>query len=166
MPRLTAQPIVNRLTTMSRRKYGGDGDSVGSLLRLANTLTRDLAPIFERAKITPQQWMLLTTLAAIDEGPTLAGLARHMMVSKQNVTGMVRRLEDAGLVKKGDDPEDLRSSRVVLTRRGAETIQRLRPAYQKWVESFFSRIPAHDRQTLVEAVESLLEGDAGVTKAP
>lgn len=166
MRRLTAPSIVNRLTTMSRRKTGGEGDTVGALLRLANTLTRDLAPLFERSKITPQQWMLLTTLASIEEGPTLAGLARHMMVSKQNVTGMVRRLEDVGLVKKGDDPEDLRSSRVVLTRRGAEVIQRLRPAYQKWVDAFFSRLPGDERQTLVEAVERLLGSDAGSTKAP
>ena len=148
---------------MSRRKSGGEGDAVGVLLRLANTLTRDLAPIFQRSRITPQQWMLLTTLASIEEGPTLAGLARHMMVSKQNVTGMVRRLEDVGLVKKSDDPEDLRSSRVVLTRRGAETIQKLRPAYQKWVDTFFSRLPGDQRQELVDAVERLLDGDA--TKA-
>lgn len=151
---------------MSRRKSGGEGDTVGALLRLANTLTRDLAPLFERAKITPQQWMLLTTLASIEEEPTLAGLARHMMVSKQNVTGMVRRLEDVGLVKKSNDPEDLRSSRVVLTRRGAETVQRLRPAYQKWVDGFFSTIPEHDRQSLVDAVERLLGSPAPATKAP
>ncbi len=141
---------------MSRRKAGAEGDLVSALLRLANTLTRDLAPVFERARITPQQWMLLTTLASIEEGPTLAGLARHMMVSKQNVTGMVRRLEDVGLVKKGDDPEDLRSSRVVLTRRGAETIQRVRPAYQKWVEEFFSKLPDNEWQSIVGGVESLL----------
>lgn len=151
---------------MTRRKTGGDGDPVGSLLRLANTLTRDLAPVFERAHVTPQQWMLLTTLASIDEEPTLAGLARHMMVSKQNVTGMVRRLEDVGLVRKSNDPEDLRSSRVVLTRRGSETVQRLRPAYQKWVDGFFSAIPESDRDVLVEAVERLLGGDAAATKAP
>jgi DNA-binding MarR family transcriptional regulator len=151
---------------MTRRKSGGDTDPVGALLRLANTLTRDLAPVFERAHVTPQQWMLLTTLAAIDEEPTLAGLARHMMVSKQNVTGMVRRLEDVGLVRKSNDPEDLRSSRVVLTRRGAETVQRLRPAYQKWVDGFFSTIPEGDRQALVDAVERLLASPGPATKAP
>jgi len=151
---------------MTRRKGGGDADPVGALLRLANTLTRDLAPVFDRAHVTPQQWMLLTTLASIEGEPTLAGLARHMMVSKQNVTGMVRRLEDVGLVRKSNDPEDLRSSRVVLTRRGAETVQRLRPAYQKWVDGFFSRIPEGERQSLVDAVERLLGAGAAVTKAP
>jgi DNA-binding MarR family transcriptional regulator len=79
---------------------------------------------------------------------------------------MVRRLEDVGLVRKSNDPEDLRSSRVVLTRRGTETVQRLRPAYQKWVDAFFSTIPEADRATLVEAVERLLGSDASATKAP
>lgn len=144
---------------MTRRKEAGDADPVASLLRLANTLTRDLAPVFERAHVTPQQWMLLTTLASIDEEPTLAGLARRMNVSKQNVTGMVRRLEDVGLVKKSNDPEDLRSSRVVLTRRGVETVQRLRPAYQKWVDGFFATLPEGERQALAGAVEALLGGE-------
>lgn len=151
---------------MARRKTGGDTDPVGALLRLANTLTRDLAPVFERAHVTPQQWILLTTLVSIGEEPTLAGLARHMMVSKQNVTGMVRRLEEVGLVRKSNDPDDLRSSRVVLTRRGADTVQRLRPSYQKWIDGFFSKIPEGDRQSLIDAVERLLNGVAPTTKVP
>ena len=63
---------------------------------------------------------------------TLAGLARLMLVSKQNMTGMVARLEQLGFVERQSDPNDHRSSRLMLTRRGRATVDKLRPAYEQW----------------------------------
>src|SRR5258707_1131782 len=107
-------------------------DLVAGVIQLANLLTRSLASVFEKARVTPQQWAIL---AAIDRagGPvSLATLARTMLVSKQNMTGMIVRVEQARLVERSDDPEDLRSSHLVLTRRGRATIEKLRPAYEAW----------------------------------
>ena len=129
-------------------------------MRLANTLTRHLGPLFEKARITPQQWMLISTLRDAEEQPTLAGLARQMMVSKQNVTGMVRRLETLGLVKKAGDPIDLRSSRLTLTRKGNEVVEKIGPTYNKWVEQLFSGLAPAERKTLSKAIERLLESSS------
>lgn len=145
---------------MKRAGPGDSDDTVSALLRLANAVTRDLAPVFENTKITPQQWMLLSTLAGIDETPTLAGLARHMTVSKQNVTGMIRRLEDAGFVSKTDDPDDLRSSRVSLTRRGTELVTRLGPHYRQWIDEFLGRLAPAERKAFERAVLQLVDGSS------
>ncbi|MEA2568562.1 MAG: hypothetical protein QOI24_563 [Acidobacteriota bacterium] len=110
-----------------------DRDLVSGVVQLANLLTRRLAPVFERAKITPQQWSVLTVLGDSDGPMTLAGLARRMLVSKQNMTGMIARLEQLALAERSDDPNDLRSSRVVLTRRGRTLVEKLRPAYEEWL---------------------------------
>ena len=143
---------------MKRARATDSEDAVSALLRLANAVTRDLAPVFEKTKITPQQWMLLSTLAGIDETPTLAGLARHMTVSKQNVTGMIRRLEDAGFVSKTDDPDDLRSSRVSLTRRGTELVTRLGPHYRRWIDEFLGQLGDAERRAFESAVSRLVNG--------
>jgi MarR family transcriptional regulator for hemolysin len=144
---------------MKRPRATDPDDTVSTLLRLANAVTRDLAPLFETTKITPQQWMLLSTLAGIDETPTLAGLARHMTVSKQNVTGMIRRLEDAGFVSKTDDPDDLRSSRVRLTRRGTDLVTRLGPHYRRWTDEFLDRLEPAERKVFEKAVSQLVRED-------
>jgi DNA-binding MarR family transcriptional regulator len=109
-------------------------DLVGGVVQLANLLTKKLAPLFEKAGVTPQQWAVLTTLAEAPEAMTLVGIAREMLVSKQNMTGMIARLEQLGLVERGDDSSDLRSWRVHLTRRGRSTVEKLRPAYREWLE--------------------------------
>jgi DNA-binding MarR family transcriptional regulator len=132
-------------------------DLVAGVIQLANLLTRRLAPVFEKARVTPQQWAVLSALARSGEPMSLASLARAMMVSKQNMTGMMTRLEQLGLAERADDPEDLRSSRVVLTRRGRATIEKLRPAYERWREALGGELSERDLAAAAKTIESLIE---------
>jgi DNA-binding MarR family transcriptional regulator len=132
-------------------------DLVSGVIQLANLLTRRMAPIFEKAKITPQQWAVLTTLADEEEPATLVAVARRLLVTKQNMTGMIARLEDLGLAERHGDPSDLRSSRVQLTRRGRTLVERVRPAYATWLESLAEGLPERDVQSLARTVERLIE---------
>jgi DNA-binding MarR family transcriptional regulator len=136
----------------------GERDLVGGLLQLANLLTRNLGPVFERSKITPQQWSVLSALN-LEEGPvTLVGLSRRLGVTKQNMTGMIARLEQLGLAERNDDPSDLRSSRVQLTRRGRSVIEKVRPAYEEWLSSLGGgALSEREIQTLTRNVERLID---------
>ena len=108
-----------------------DRDLIAGVIQLGNLFARRLAPMFEKTNLTPQQWLILNVLAA-DGAMTLAALARKMIVSKQNMTGMVDRLRNAGYLDRHHDPSDLRSARVVLTRRGRAVVEKLMPAYERW----------------------------------
>jgi DNA-binding MarR family transcriptional regulator len=142
---------VNILTMPQER------DLISGIVQLANLLNRRLAPVFEKANVTPQQWAVLTVIAAEEEPMTLAAVARRLAVSKQNMTGMMTRLEQLALVERAEDPEDLRSARVRLTRRGRSIIERLTPAYEAWRESLGGDIGARDLQTVSRAVNRLIE---------
>jgi DNA-binding MarR family transcriptional regulator len=132
-------------------------DLVAGVIQLANLLTRRLAPVFEKARITPQQWAIISVLARADTPMSLASLARTMMVSKQNMTGMMTRLEQLGFAERADDPKDLRSSRVVLTRRGRATIEKLRPAYEQWRDALGGELSERDLATTAKIIGSLIE---------
>jgi len=132
-------------------------DLVAGIIQLANLLTRRLAPIFEKAKVTPQQWAILSALDTSDEPMTLAGLARRMMVSKQNMTGMIARLEQLGLADRAGDPNDLRSSRVQLTRRGRTLVEKFRPAYEQWRGALGDEVSERDLASATRVVEKLLD---------
>lgn len=132
-------------------------DLVTGVIQLANLLMRHLAPVFEKANVTPQQWAILAAVAAAEEPLTLAGLARTMLVSKQNMTGMVARLEELGLIERQADPNDLRSSRLVLTRRGRSVVEKLRPVYDAWQRDLGSDIAERDLAALTRAVDRLIE---------
>ena len=130
-------------------------DLVAGVIQLANLLIRRLGPIFEKSRITPQQWAVLSVLAG-EESMTQAGLARKLRVSKQNMTGMVLRLEQLGLAERGDDPNDLRSSRVQLTRRGRALVEKLRPAYESWRSHLGRDLTERDLAALTRTVDRLI----------
>lgn len=132
-------------------------DLVAGVIQLANLLTRRLVPVFEKARVTPQQWAILATLDRAGAPMTLAALARMMLVSKQNMTGMMVRIEQLGMVERTDDPKDLRSSQVALTRRGHATIEKLRPAYEQWRAALGSDLPERDLAAATRTIEKLIE---------
>lgn len=136
----------------------GERDLVTGVIQLANLLTRRLGPVFEKAKITPQQWSVLSALSAGEAPVTLVALSRRLGVTKQNMTGMMARLEQLGLAERNDDPQDLRSSRIQLTRRGRTLVERVRPAYEEWLSSVGSgAVSDRELQTLTRTVERLIE---------
>ena len=135
----------------------GERDIVTGVIQLANLLTRRMAPLFEKAKITPQQWSVLSVIADHDAGASLVGLSRRLSVTKQNMTGMIARLEQLGLAERQDDPNDLRSSRVLLTRRGRSLVEKVRPAYQEWVRDLAADdVTTRDLEALGRTVEKLI----------
>ena len=108
-----------------------DRDFIAGIIQLGNLFARRLAPIFGKTNLTPQQWAILNVVAA--HGPmTLAALARKMIVSKQNMTGMVARLREAGYLERNLDPSDLRAANAALTRRGRAVVEKLKPEYEAW----------------------------------
>jgi DNA-binding MarR family transcriptional regulator len=132
-------------------------DLVAGVMQLANLFIRRLGPVFEKAKITPQQWSVVSALAA-ETGPvTLVALARRLMVTKQNMTGMIARLEQLGLAERNDDPNDLRSSRVQLTRRGRTLVEKVTPAYEEWVRGLRGDdVSERDLQSLSRTIDRLI----------
>lgn len=136
----------------------GERDLVTGVIQLANLLTRRLGPVFEKSKVTPQQWAVLSALSAEDAPTTLVALARRLGVTKQNMTGMIARLEQLGLAERNDDPQDLRSSRVQLTRKGRGVIEKVRPAYEQWIAALGDgTLSDRELQTLTRNVERLIE---------
>src|SRR4051812_554515 len=133
-------------------------DLVTGVVQLANVLTRSLAPVFQRASITPQQWSALSVLGESAEPMTLASISRALRVTKQNMTGMIARLEQLGLAERGGDPNDLRSARVELSRRGRAVVEKHRAAYEEWLAQVGGgTVSERDLQSLARTIDKLLD---------
>ena len=132
-------------------------DLVARVIQLANLLVRRLGPLFEKWKITPQQWLVLSAIAAEETPISLVALARRLSVTKQNMTGMMARLEQLGLAERQGDPADLRSSRVQLTRKGKALVERIRPSWQAWLASLGEgELSEREMQLFTRNVERLI----------
>jgi DNA-binding MarR family transcriptional regulator len=132
-------------------------DFVARVMQLVNLLVRRLGTHFDKAPVTPQQWLVLLALEAEGAAVTPVTLARRMSVTKQNMTGMVARLEQLGLTERHDDPTDLRATRVQLTRRGKALLDRLRPGWNEWLQQMAEEIGEKEMQALMQNVERLID---------
>jgi MarR family transcriptional regulator for hemolysin len=76
--------------------------------------------------ITRSQWWVLTNLTRHEgDGYMQVELARLLDVGKVALGGLISRLEESGFVKRVPDKNDLRSKRVLISRKGAGIIEKI-----------------------------------------
>lgn len=90
------------------------------LYQCANMLNKTGTKALERHQVTTQQWAILGALVRERwlNGIAVGDLAALLMVSRQNLTGVLSRMEARGLVERAIDPDDNRSRLIKLTPEG------------------------------------------------
>lgn len=79
--------------------------------------------------ITLVQLNILAVLSTVPDGLPQSKLSERLIVSRANVTGLVRRLKALGLCKTVGDPQDARVKTVKLTPNGRKILDRLQDGY-------------------------------------
>lgn len=107
------------------------------IIRVFGLLERAMQQHFARFGISGAQWGVLRNLHRAEEegcrGLRLKDLGDRLLIRPPSVTGVVDRLERAGLVARSDSTEDLRAKQVALTDRGRATVQRALEVHQEQV---------------------------------
>lgn len=123
-------------------------------MRVSNLFDRRWGALSQTADITSAQWLTLGLLEREDkaDGMTPTELCRRLCVSKQNMTGMILRLEKKGLIERRPDPHDRRSFRVKATPAGSKAIQRLVPFES---EFFLRQVESLSDERLLDLSQAL-----------
>jgi DNA-binding MarR family transcriptional regulator len=80
-------------------------------------------------------------LAALErhaDGLTMTELSESLMVSNGNVTGVVTRLIEDGLLSRTVDAADRRSASVRLTRKGRDSFLKTASVHEQWIDEMFA----------------------------
>src|SRR5437588_1971942 len=92
------------------------------MIRVFGLLERVMNPYFARFGISGSQWGVLRNLHRAEQDGLpclrLTELGERLLIRPPSVTGLVDRLERAGLVVRDGLPTDLRAKQVRLTRSG------------------------------------------------
>lgn len=84
-------------------------------------------------------------------------LGRMLLVNRSNVTGLIDRMERAGLVRRIPDAVDRRVHQIEMTDAGRETLDSCEHVYYRRIEDVMSNLSPERRDRLVEELESLRE---------
>ena len=70
---------------------------------------------------------------------------------------MVDRLEQLGLIEREEDPSDLRSSRLKLSRRGRSALDKFRQPYEQWLRGLGTEREVEQLERAINRLISRLE---------
>lgn len=95
------------------------------LYQCANMLHKTGSRAVESQGLTTQQWAVLGALSRPGSkgGMGVGELARYLMVSRQNLSGLVGRMERDGHVELAADPQDRRSRLIRMSETGRRVWQ-------------------------------------------
>ena len=138
------------------------------LYQFANMLHKTGTRAVESEGLTTQQWAVLGALSRpqAEGGMSMGDLARYLMVSRQNLSGLVSRMERDGHVASAPDGRDRRSRLVTMTDSGrhvwqVEALPKIHAYYGQALDGFSVNDVTHTLHYLLKLLENMQRVDAG-----
>jgi DNA-binding MarR family transcriptional regulator len=146
------------------------------LLRTYGLVERIMQPYFGRYGISGSQWGVLRNLHRSQlqgaAGLRASDLSERLLIRPPSVTGVLDRLERAGLVSRRADPADQRAKLVRLTAAGRLLVERVLAAHGRQIETVLAGLSERDQGRLQhllarlgQHLENLLESGTLLTLA-
>lgn len=113
------------------------------MIRLHQALYNEVAARLRVEGLSVPQFDAISTLTE-REGMSQRELADRLYVTKGNVSGLIDRLVDAGLVERRSIPDDRRSHALHLTKEGARLAGIGMQIHRDFMEETLGRLPVED----------------------
>lgn len=137
------------------------------LYQCANMLHKTGTRAVEDEGLTTQQWAVLGALSRdkAQSGMSMGDLARYLMVSRQNLSGVISRMERDGHVAVLPDPRDRRSRVVNMTDTGRHVWEvlaqpKIRTYYEQILGGFSVEDVTHTLHYLLKMLENMQRLDS------
>jgi DNA-binding MarR family transcriptional regulator len=144
------------------------------LYQCANMLHKTGSRAVEAEGLTTQQWAVLGALSRAEAqgGMSIGDLARYLMVSRQNLAGLISRMERDGRIGTAPDGRDRRSRLVTITESGHEVwnlkaLPKIHAYYGQTLDGFSTNDLTHTLHYLLKLLDNMkrLDGD-GESESP
>ena len=96
------------------------------------------AMLVERFATTLPRFDVLAALDRAPDGLMMSELSSQLLVSNGNITAIVSRLVEDGLITRTQDKSDRRILRVRLTPKGRRDFRLMAAEHEKWIERLLS----------------------------
>lgn len=141
------------------------------LYQCANMLHKTGTRAVQAEGLTTQQWAVLGALSRpkAQAGMSIGDLAQYLMVSRQNLAGLVGRMERDGHVAIVQDERDRRSRLVTMTASGRHVWRdlaqpKIRAYYDQVLADFSVNDSVHVLHYLLKILENMKRLDDGASE--
>ena len=130
-------------------------EQIGHLLRRAHQrATQIFLEAFEEAGLTPTQWAALAMLA--EEGSASQNaLGRMTAMDPATIQGVIRRLEERGLITREPDPDDKRRTKLRLSEEGRRIAEDSTPLGASVTAKTLAPLTAEERRAFLRMLAKI-----------
>jgi len=135
--------------------------AVVSVVRGFGAVARQMGPHYANFSLTPPQFQMLTVLNRLrGEQITQRRLGMELYVSFPNVTVMLSRLEQAGLIERTVNDADRRERFVRITRSGRALLKRIWKVQPDQLERVMAGLTDEERIELARLLNKMIAGQS------
>lgn len=131
------------------------------LIRAQQAMLERVEADLKTAGLPPLAWYdVLLELNRTDGGQLRQfEIGDKVLLSKYNVSRLLDRLEQEGMVSRQTCKEDRRGAHITITRRGKALVKKMWPVYAHGIEQYFARhLSAPEIEQLVTIMTRLITG--------
>jgi len=127
------------------------------LFQVANTLHTKGTQAIEQHGVTTQQWSVLGALSRpqAEQGMSIGDLSKFLLVSRQNLSGILARLERDGYIERVTDADDRRSRKVRLSKQGDQLWKQLQEPIHDFYDKALKDLSFDDRLAFIHYFKKL-----------
>ena len=155
-------PMVNPVDTEETTRIELANRVFFRLYQCANMLHKTGTKAVEAEGLTTQQWAVLGALSrpVASDGLSVGELARYLKVSRQNLSGLLSRMERDGRIQTAADARDRRSRLVSMTTAGRrvwqdDALPKIHGYYAQVLEGFSVNDITHTLHYLLKILDNM-----------
>jgi DNA-binding MarR family transcriptional regulator len=140
------------------------GSAWALLLTAQAVLVQKIEEQLAKAGLPPLAWydVLWGLERSAQQRQRMSDLAERVVLSRSNLTRLVDRLEEAGLVRRERSEEDRRGAYAVLTESGKALRKKMWPVYQNSIRELFeAHLSEEDAESLSAVLRHVLDAVRG-----
>jgi DNA-binding MarR family transcriptional regulator len=141
-----------------RSDLSADENLLMALVRAAETFKRVVSNIFRKHGLSFPQYNMLRVLDASKDGQSrITHVSRIMLVPVANMTGIARRLEKNGFIKRKSDPTDERVTILEITPKGKRTLTYIEKERDDYMHAMLKEFAENEKFALLENLKILIK---------
>lgn len=126
------------------------------LFTVARLIENDVrSRLLSEFDLTFPRFDILAQLYRVPDGLILGELSQRLMVSPGNITAVIKRLMDDGMIVRTQNPDDRRENIVQMTSAGRERFAEIAAANESWIRGLTKELSPADIRTLLSLLQKM-----------
>jgi DNA-binding MarR family transcriptional regulator len=136
-----------------------------AIVRAAENFKRSQSIAFKKYGLSFPKYNILRVLEASEMGQNkISAVGKIMLTPGANMTGLAKRLEQAGFIERRSDPDDERVKILAITLKGRETLKEIEKQKDATIDRIMKGISTESKERYFQLTKQIIKATTSLQK--